>query len=365
MLPNQVSFQLDGKEITVSAGISVRKAALRSGVYVPGLCSHPELNPFKPFAWSEEVWQGENRFTPVTEAEFPHCNLCQVEINGELTRACTAPVSDGLTVTTTSPRINQVRREALKNILAHHPHACLSCAQAEGCSLTQCSMNVPENERCCELLGRCELGKVADYIGIPPDTPRYQPRRRNSIADEPLFIRDYELCINCLRCVRVCRDVRGVDVLGAVSHQDEIYVGTKKGPHLVDALCRFCGACVEVCPTGALRDKKDTIHLVDGQAPCAAACPLGIDAPGYIELTARGLDREALELIRERAVLPGVLGYACFHPCEDKCRRAALDQPASICALKRYAAEAGRDHSSPPFHSPPAKRGGKEGGDKL
>jgi len=42
-------------------------------------------------------------------------------------------------------------------------------------------------------------------------------------------------------------------------------------------------------------------------------------------------------------VLPGVLGYACFHPCEDDCRRRAIDDSASICALKRYAAEFSAD----------------------
>ncbi len=242
-------------------------------------------------------------------------------------------------VRTTGDDLVAARRESLKKILANHPHACLTCAQREGCSRTDCSMNVPEEERCCELLGRCEIGKVADYIGIPPDTPAYKPGRIPVIKDEPLFIRDYEICINCLRCVRICRDVREVDVLGAVYSDGRVHVGIIEGSTLASAQCRFCGACVEVCPTGALRDHPGMEPLVDGEAPCVAVCPLDVDIPGYLDLVSRGLEQEALELIREQAVLPGVLGYACFHPCEDVCRRSEINQAVAICKIKRYVSD--------------------------
>jgi predicted molibdopterin-dependent oxidoreductase YjgC len=124
-------------------------------------------------------------------------------------------------------------------ILATHPHACLTCAQREGCSRTDCSTNVPVDERCCKLLGRCELGKVSDYIGIPGDTPKYRPANLPVIKDDPLFDRDYNLCISCLRCVRVCDDVRKADVLGAVVKENRTWVGTLKEGHLKEAECRF------------------------------------------------------------------------------------------------------------------------------
>ena len=110
----------------------------------------------------------------------------------------------------------RARKQALGRLLADHPHACLTCAQKEGCSRTDCSTNVPVDERCCILLGRCELEKVSDYIGIPGDTPKYIPKKYPVFLNDPLFDRDYNLCIGCLRCVRVCRDVRGVNALGAV-----------------------------------------------------------------------------------------------------------------------------------------------------
>ncbi|HHE47080.1 MAG TPA: hypothetical protein ENL08_05205, partial [Bacteroidetes bacterium] len=186
---NVVKVTIDGDEFTVPDTLSVRKAALKNGIYIPGLCSHPELNPFKPFNWSEAVWQGDRRvehegnpsLSPSETAvgvgeDFPHCELCLVSVNdGPPQRACTTGVEEGMRVRTTGDDLTAARRESLKKILANHPHACLTCAQREGCSRTDCSMNVPVEERCCELLGRCEIGKVADYIGIPTDTPAYKP----------------------------------------------------------------------------------------------------------------------------------------------------------------------------------------------
>lgn len=338
-----VTLEIDGKVITVPAELSVRKAALKNGIYIPGLCSHPDLNPFKPFDWSKSIWQGEQRYVhsgAEDEKDFPHCDLCLVSINGGTPqRACTTRVAEGMVVETTGTVIQSARRESLKRILANHPHACLTCAQKEGCDRVQCSMNVPVEERCCELLGRCEIGKVAEFIGIPGDTPAYRPGERLPVPDEPLFVRDYDLCVSCMKCVRICRDVRQVDILGAVYTDGKALVGSKAEPTLVDAACRFCGACVEICPTGALRDKDGLEPLVDGLAPCAAKCPLGIDIPGYLELISQGLVTSALELIREKAVLPGVLGYACFHPCETVCRRGDLDDPVAICAVKRFASD--------------------------
>jgi len=292
--------------------------------------------------------------------EFPYCDLCLVSIDGgDPQRACTTRVVEGMEVRTTGDDLVRARRESLKKILANHPHACLTCAQKEGCSLTECSMNVAEEERCCELLGRCEIGKVAEYIGIPPDTPAYKPSGVPVIRDEPLFVRDYEICIGCLRCVRICREVREVDALGAVMSEGRVYVGTTEGSTLTEAECRFCGACVEVCPTGALRDHTGLEPLVDGKAPCVAACPLNVDIPGYLELISRGRDYDALELIRRQAVLPGVLGYACFHPCEDVCRRGEINEASAICSLKRFVSDT--SGNMPAMISKPAATGKRVG----
>jgi formate dehydrogenase beta subunit len=75
-------------------------------------------------------------------------------------------------------------------------------------------------------------------------------------------------------------------------------------------------------------------------APCMQACPANLDIPGYIELIKNDRFGESLDLIRERCILPGVIGRACTHPCESACVRKDLDEPLAIRLLKRAAADA-------------------------
>ena len=79
-------------------------------------------------------------------------------------------------------------------------------------------------------------------------------------------------------------------------------------------------------------DKRD-------QSPCTHACPNSVNAHGYVAMIAQGKYREALEVITRTLPLPGVLGRICPHPCETACRRNEVDEPISICALKRFAAD--------------------------
>ncbi len=80
-------------------------------------------------------------------------------------------------------------------------------------------------------------------------------------------------------------------------------------------------------------------HLGDCQGPCMAACPAGIDIPGFLKHIAAGEDRKALELIKRNMPLPGVLARVCPRPCETACRRSLVDEPIAICQLKRHPAD--------------------------
>jgi len=346
MTPPEFTIHIDNNPIPCSAGMTILEAADNAGIYIPRLCHHPDLPPTKDVIWRETIWQGNTQIISerieVPAGEDAHCNLCLVEIEGlsEPVNSCITLIEDGMVINTSSTEAIQRRKKALAKILSDHPHACLTCAQREGCSRTDCSTNVPVEERCCFLLGRCELGKVCDYIGIPGDTQKYLPGNRPKIMDDPLFDRDYNLCIGCLRCVRACYDLRKVEVLGTVWKDGQAWVGTRKSGALLEADCRFCGACVEVCPTGALLDKEGVPTVrADCPLPCVGNCPAGIDIPGYLRLIAEDRDQEALELIYSSVPFPGILGYVCFHPCEDNCRRGFIDEPVAICALKRYVAD--------------------------
>ena len=355
-----LTLKINGSRVECPEGKTILEAADSAGIYIPRLCYHPDLPPTGDVLLSDCVYQGNFKIisekSGVAIGEVAHCNLCLVQVKGmdEPVNSCITAVEDGMDIHTETPEIISLRKKALSKILATHPHACLTCAQREGCSRTDCSTNVPVEERCCILLGRCELGKVCDHIGIPGDTPKYRPGNLPVIKDDPLFDRDYNLCIGCLRCVRVCRDIRGADILGAAWKNNRAWVGSLKEGNLKEAECRFCGACVEVCPTGALLDKENVPKVVrDADLPCVGGCPAGIDIPRYLKLISMGRYKEALEVIRSRVPFPGILGYVCFHPCEDICRRGNIDQAVAICSLKRFVADEIPLDEFPPVNKDP------------
>jgi NADPH-dependent glutamate synthase beta subunit-like oxidoreductase len=338
-----ITLFIDDREVMTKKGSTLLEAAQAANIYIPALCAHPDLTSFEEVKASDGVYRGDELIKGDAPAEdFEGCRLCIVEIEGidGFPTACTTPATSGMRVQTDTPKVQELRRQSLSAIFARHPHACLTCAQREGCPREPCSTNVPVAERCCPRLGNCELEKVAEYIGIKDDTPRWIPTQIPLLRDEPLFVRDYNLCIGCLRCVSACKELRGVDALGFVQHNNEVVVGSL-APLLKDSGCRFCTACVEVCPTGALVDKEE-VKLAEREAalvPCVSTCPVGMDVPRYVHLIAEGRFDQSLAVIREKVAFPSVLGYVCFHPCENECRRVEVNEPISICTLKRFAAE--------------------------
>ena len=136
-------------------------------------------------------------------------------------------------------------------------------------------------------------------------------------------------------------------------------VRVKKHSRFVDlAKCTGCGDCTEVCPIEIPSEYEE--NLVNRKAiyrpftqatpsafgiekrgipPCRAACPLQVNAQGYIALISKGKFKEALTLVREKNPLPGICGRVCTHPCEGECLRQNIDEPIAIDLLKRFLAD--------------------------
>lgn len=323
--------------------MTILEAARLEEIYIPSLCSHPDLSSVEGLAPVKAIYQGERKIgNSAPEKPGKGCGLCLVEIEGEseLVKSCSTEPKDGMVVVTENDRVKAARQENLVPILTRHCHACLTCAQQEGCSRIQCSSNVPENERCCTKFGHCELQGVASYVGISPSTPKWAPTDLLSRDRDPLFIRDYNLCIGCMRCVRACSELKGVEAIGFVYDEKGLIQVGCVGPSLAESGCKFCAACVEVCPTGALMDKSVRVGKKEEDlVPCKDACPVHMDIPGYLRLIGAGKMDKAYAVIREKVPFPGILGRVCIHPCEEVCRRGEVNAPISICALKRYAAD--------------------------
>ena len=296
-----VTVWIDGAETQAEAGRSILDAALAARIYIPHLCHHPDLPP-----------QGE-------------CKLCVVEIEGEAepVTACTTEVREGMRVTTKSARLGRLRKASMEFMLAGHPGDCTGCRS----------------------YGSCELQAMMQYLSAVANGELRTFRRKSGDwnTNNPLIDREMERCIQCGRCVRACRDLRGVGILDYRHGEGAVYVGTADNVSLREADCRFCGACVEVCPTGALQDREGIFRkdLPRKQAliPCQGECPAQIDIPGYLYQVRQGRYAEAVDIIREKVPFPHTLGHVCTAYCEKQCKRKGLDQPLAVRDLKRFAVE--------------------------
>ena len=153
-------------------------------------------------------------------------------------------------------------------------------------------------------------------------------------------------------------------------------VTVKKKPRFVDVTkCTGCADCAAQCPVILPNEfdmglgKRKAIYISFPQAvplkytmdrrgtsPCTATCPLHCNAHGYVALISQGKFKEALQSVREKLPFPGILAYACAHPCERECKRIEKDHPISICRLKRFLV----DHvEEPEFEFIPSEEKGK------
>lgn len=296
-----IKLTIDGVAVEARAGQSVLSAALEAGIYIPHLCSHPDLTP-----------EGG-------------CKLCVVEVDGAHTQpvtACTTTVREGMQVVTRSEGLNRIRRTSMELMLAGHPEDCTSCRSYL----------------------KCELQAMMQYLSVSHARMRDVHRTATRIsAVNPLIDREMERCIQCGRCIRACRDLRGVGILEYKKQDGEVYVGVTGDLSLAEADCRFCGACVEVCPTGALQDREGvfdrSLPREQGLIPCSAQCPAHINIPGYLEMIAQGKYAQAVAIIREKVPFPLSLGRVCTHYCEGQCKRGGLNSAVAIRDLKRFAVE--------------------------
>ncbi len=231
-----MKLTIDGREVVCREGQTILEAARGAGIGIPSLCDHRDLVP------------------------FAGCRICLVEIDGrrDFAPSCATPAEEGLVVHTRTPAVLELRKKVLEFILAAHPYACLICTEKASCDdLKSTIRKVGEVTGCvlCPENGGCELQKVVEEVGLDRvDMPAVY-RNRDVRRSDPFFDRDDNLCILCGRCIRVCEEVRGASVLSFVRRGGRTEVGTAFDRTLLDSGCRFCGACVDVCPTAALVER--------------------------------------------------------------------------------------------------------------
>ncbi|MEZ4646899.1 MAG: 2Fe-2S iron-sulfur cluster-binding protein [Chloroflexota bacterium] len=211
-----VTLTIDDREITVPAGTTILEAAQELGIEIPVICYHPHLTA--------------NGL----------CRVCSVETGGRVqAAACVTHCSSGMTVQTNNDAVQRGRRTILEMLAA--------------------TVNLEDAPQILALL--------AQY-GADAERFAGGERREAPIHDDnPFYIRDYNQCVNCWRCVQVCaEDAQYAFALNFEGRGFHTQIATFLNDPMPDTTCVFCGQCVGVCPTGALKPKRQAL-LEQGFSP--------------------------------------------------------------------------------------------------
>ena len=232
-----VSVTIDGHPIEAGEGDTILDAAGHADIFIPTLCNHRDL------------------------PAFGGCRMCLVKVEGmrSYVPACSTPIRDGMVVSSDVEELNRLRRNILELMLSEHPSGCIVCGDRDMCfEYHRAPSKAGRSTGCrfCPQKEECDLYDIAAYLGIEDIRLPIEYREREVRRDDPFIERDYNLCILCGRCVRVCDEIRGVHAVDFVNRGHETTIGTAFQAPLLDSGCIFCGACIDVCPTGALSEKR-------------------------------------------------------------------------------------------------------------
>ncbi|MCA9736487.1 MAG: (2Fe-2S)-binding protein [Gemmatimonadetes bacterium] len=208
------TFTLDGEKVDFRPGETILEVAERHARDIPTLCYDPRLDP------------------------FGGCRLCVVEVEGSRNpvASCTTRAEPGMVVRTRTASLEMHRRVLMEMVASENRDTDVD------------PLSGYASQEMATLLDRYEA-RSGRFEGARSGTSR--PDDPN-----PFILRDYENCISCYRCVRVCAEQEGDYAISIQGRGFHTQITTEFGGWLKDSSCTFCGQCVQTCPTGALGDLK-------------------------------------------------------------------------------------------------------------
>jgi len=233
---NKFTLTIDGILVEANSSMTVLQAAKNSGIFIPTMCAHDELDPYGA------------------------CRLCVVEIDGVrgTPTSCTTPAAAGMVVRTNTEQLNEQRQRTLELLFSSHPSPCLSCDSRIDCeNVKSTPTKASTATRCGTCSNRPECGLRGVALGSYEkklDLPLIYDTNKIDKSD-PFIDKDFNLCVLCGICVRVCEKTHDKPAI-AISNRGKFAKVTSAfdKPWSQDE-CMFCGNCVDECPTGSLTDR--------------------------------------------------------------------------------------------------------------
>ena len=216
-MADEITLNIDGQEVTVEPDTTLLDAAKQIGIDIPTIC------------WHEATTSNGL------------CRICVVEVEGQrvLQPACIVKAVADMKVQTRSEKVIRTRKTILEML-------------ASSVDLS----DAPEI-----------LTMMDEYDASAERFPAAERREIEVKDDNPMYLRDYEKCVLCWRCVQVCaEDAQYTFALSFSGRGYETEIGTFFDNPMPATSCVFCGQCVGVCPTGALKPKREFL-LEQGMSP--------------------------------------------------------------------------------------------------
>lgn len=214
-----INLKINNMPISVKKGTKILQAAQMLHIDIPHLCYHPD------------------------QRIKARCRICSVEVVGQrrLLAACSTECWEGMEVFTDTKVVRDTQRGILQLIMADHEENCLTC---------------PRN-------GNCVLQKLCSRFNVlRPNIPHVGQHIEKRGAN-PSLVHDPEKCVKCGRCIRACKEIQGIEVLGFAGRSTNIHVTTPFDAEFDNTKCVLCGQCSLACPVGALVEKDDTDRVLD------------------------------------------------------------------------------------------------------
>ena len=245
-MTEQITFMLDGEEVTADKGMTIWEVANGRGLVIPHLCHKPQPG-YRPDG---------------------NCRACMVEVEGErtLVASCIREPNEGMVVTTNSNRAESARKMVVEMLLADQPERDVSHDKSS------------------------HLWDMAEANGIDQSRfPKLEDGRIPLLDDSHVAMSvNLDACIQCGLCVRACREVQVNDVIGMAGRGQDAYPTFDLADPMGDSTCVACGECVQACPTGALMpstvvddaqvgDSKDFDSETESVCPfCGVGCKVSL-----------------------------------------------------------------------------------------